>query len=128
MPKNKNRNAFSNILKGFGAGLFTFLLLLSIFSLLIMKADIQNRYFYILILISAAISSFSGAFTSAFLQQKSRLIISSITSLCILLFTFILTLCFNNASMSVKIYLIIPAALISGFIGSLTGANIRKKN
>lgn len=131
MLKSKNTkssSAFINILKGLITGLLIFFLFLSVFSITIINTDISDRYLYLFILISSAFSEFSGSFITGLFQRKSRVIIATTTSIILLIFTFILLLCFNNASLSVRIYLLIPVALVFGFTGSLAGANSRKKN
>lgn len=131
MRKSKSistsNSIFANILKGLITGITTFLVVLAVFSLIILKTDISGSLFYIFVLITVGLSAFFGSFVTAVCAKKSRLIIAMFTALFLLSMSFILLLCFNNASLSVKIYLSAPIAVLFGFIGGVTGSNIRRK-
>lgn len=131
MRKSKNISSsttfFTTILKGIICGLTVFILILAVSSLIVLDTDIKSSFFFVLILINVGISSFAGASVTAICAKKSRLIISMFTVLILLSIIFLLLLCFNNASLSVRIYLIVPTSILSGFIGGVTGSNIRRK-
>lgn len=131
MHKNRNKPlvnfAISSIFKGLISGITTFTVFLSVFSLIILNTEVSASLLFVFVLISGGISSFFCALVSALSAKKSRLILAQISSLILLVTEFIFLLCFNNASLSVKIYLIAPIALFLGLVGGIMGSNIRLK-
>lgn len=125
--KLSSNSIFGNTLKGVMTGVISYIVLLSIFSLIILKTNIPSNLFFIFILISIGISVFIGSTFSSFIAKKSRFLNGMLTDVILIVIDFVLLLCFNNASLSVKIYLIIPVAIIFGFFGSAIGSNIRKR-
>ena len=125
--KTLNNSIINNTLKGMMAGIVSFTVFLAIFSLVILKTDIESRLFFIFILITVGLSAFIGSFFTSAAAKKTRLLNGLLTTLILLVLEFILLLCFNNASLSVKVYLMIPIGILLGFIGGALGSNLRKK-
>lgn len=122
-----NGTILSRILYSVIAGILIFVILLAVSSLLILNIFIPSEYLYILILISSGISVITGAATGSFLAPAKRLFFGMAVTLTLTVIEFTLLLCFNNIEISSNIIIILPVAVIAGFIGSVTGVNIIKK-
>ena len=128
VSRAKVKNDFvSNIIKGFIFGIVSFIAFTAIFSLVILKTAIPEKYFFIMVLVSSAMSAMVGSLTACIKNKSKNLIIGMSVSIALLLAEFIILLCFNNANLSNNIYFMIPSVVALGFLGCVIGANIRKK-
>ena len=124
---NVKNGTINHMLKGFIAGLLSFIILIAVFSLVVLKSSIPEKYFFILVLAASAVSSLIGSLAACFKNKSKNLIIGMSVAIILLLTEFIILLCFNNANLSNSVYLMFPSALALGFIGCIIGANIRTK-
>lgn len=126
--KNKsNSTILSKILYSTITGILIFVILLAVSSLLILNIFIPSEYLYILILIASGLSVITGSAFGSFTANTKKLFFGMAVALTLTVIEFILLLCFNNIAISEKIIMILPVSVISGFIGSVAGANIIKK-
>ena len=128
--KSKNTstlNIFNKIFYSTLIGIAIFIILLAVSSLLILNINIQSDRLYILILVTSRISVIVGATCGSFTASGKRLISGMTVTLILTVIEFVLLSCFNNIAISNKIIIIFPIAVISGFIGSITGTNVIKK-
>lgn len=126
---NQNvKNGFpANIIRGFISGIIAFIGFTAIFSLVILKTSIPEKYFFIMVLISSALSALMGSLIACVNNKSKNLIIGMSVAIALLLAEFVILLCFNNAKLSNNIYFMFPSVLALGFIGCVIGTNIRKK-
>lgn len=131
MQKIKHQSSanptLKGILRGFIAGITCFIISTSICSLVILKNEIRQDLFFIFVLICAGISSFFCALITASSVKKSRLIFALASAVVLLITEFTVLLCFNNASLSVKVYLIVPVMILFAVFGGIIGSNLRLK-
>lgn len=128
--KSKNHSANSitkNTLLGVIGGFIIFIIATICFSAIVLKTTIDNKIFFIFVLISACLSSTIGSFITAITAKKTRFLNGMLSTLLITGAEFIILLCFNNSSLSLKIYFLIPINIFTGFIGSAIGSNIQKR-
>ncbi|MBQ8209698.1 MAG: TIGR04086 family membrane protein [Clostridia bacterium] len=134
MPKSKKQkrnkpdsnSIFKCFLIGLISGLVSFVVFLAVFSIVILNTDIPTTYFFIMVLIASGISSIVCAAGASISSSKNKLIIGMLCSITVIIIQFVILLCFNNADLSSKIYLMFPADIVAGFIGCVIGANIRR--
>ncbi len=108
-------------------GNIVFLIFVCISALIITSVQIKNEYLYLLVIISSALSSFISSFYISRKIKKNKLIFGLVSSVALVIFHFIIILCFNNSDLAIKTYLIFPADIIMGIIGAVTGINIIRK-
>lgn len=127
--KKKNQaNTFPiGLLVGIASGAAVFALVLAIFSLVILKTNIPEQYFYFFILIAAALSSLVCGIAVCSRITRRRVIAGMIGVILLLILEFMLLLGFNYENFSNQIYLMIPSSVLFGFIGCVIGSNIRNK-
>lgn len=123
----QDRGIFKSILVSFFIGLFAFITVLSIISLIIMKVSAQNEYLFVFVLVASGISAFFGAVFSCIWLSSRRLLFGMSTSATLAVIEFIILLCFNNIALSNLVYLLFPIAVCCGFFGCVIGINIKKK-
>lgn len=133
MHKNKvkNNNTTNSIVKntlyGVISGAIVFLIAVIGFSVVVLKTNIENKFLFIFIIITSSLSSVIGSLTSAISAKRTRLLNGLLTTLILIIAEFLLLLLFNNSSLSLKIYFIIPSGIITGFLGSALGSNVKLK-
>ena len=126
--KNKsNNNVVSKILYSAITGIVVFIILLAVSSLLILNILIPSERLYILILVASGISVIIGSACGSFTAYGRKLFFGMTVTLILTVIEFILLLCINNIAISINIIMMLPVSVISGLIGSVTGANIIKK-
>lgn len=113
---------FSGVLFGVPA----YVACLSVFSLIILKTNILEQYFFLMTLCCGGLSSFAGSLFASRKAGSKKLLSGMFTAVFLLIAEFLLLLCFNKADMSNYIYLMFPISLLLGFIGCVIGTNIRK--
>lgn len=123
--RSVNNSFASALVKGSLLGMAVFIVFLAIFSLVIIKSDIANHNFYILVLISSAVAALLSATTASCIASRARLIVGMLAVIIITLVQFFVLLCFNNSALSVKVYFMFPIDIVSGFLGCIAGTNIR---
>ena len=128
--KFRNRtenNVLKKVLISFFIGVISFVFLLAVSSLILLKVNIRSEFMYIIVLISSSISSLISAAAACLFASGKRLITGMVIALILTITEFLLILCFNNANLSDNIYLMLPSAITAGFVGCVLGSNIRKK-
>lgn len=115
-----------NIAKGTALGWIIFVALLALFSLIILKSEINHSLFFLFVLGASMVSVMVGCMFVSKKAVGKKLPLGMVCCLILLITEFILLLCFNNTALSNKIYLIFPCDIVFGFIGCIIGANIRK--
>ncbi len=124
--KQKMKNPIIEFIKSFSVGSVTFVLLIAISSLIIMNFDFPDKYLSAFVFAASAIAAFTtGLFASTTVKQN-RLLFGMINIVVITVIHFLVLLCFNNVSLSSRIYLIFPLSLTLGFLGCLTGIKTKK--
>ncbi len=108
-------------------GNISFIAFICTSALIITKIQIKSDILYLLIIISSALSSLITSFVSARKARKNKLLFGIISSGLLVIFHFLIILCFNNSDLAVKTYLIFPADIVTGLIGAVTGINIIRK-
>ena len=135
MAKRKNSSAKKQtgsrevpvaVFSGALSGVIAFIVFLSAFSLMILKTNIPEQYFFLMTLVCGGLSSFIGSLFASRKAGSKKLLCGMFTAVFLLIAEFLLLLCFNKASMSNYIYLMFPISLFLGFIGCVIGTNIRK--
>lgn len=121
-----NREVPYALFSGALFGVVVFVVCLSVFSLLILKINIPEEYFFLMMLVCGALSSLTGSLRASLKAGRKKLFSGMVTALFLLIVEFLLLLCFNKAGMSNLIYLMFPVSLVFGFIGCIIGSNIRK--
>ncbi len=131
MQKSKrstaNNSVLINTLTGIISGETIFILFLALSSLVILNTTVNKELFFIFVLGSSGISVLAGSIFSSIKAKKGKFLNGLLTSLILLVSQFLLLICFNNALLSVKIYLLVPLTALSGFAGSAVGSNVKRK-
>ncbi len=115
-----------SVFTGALSGVIAFIICLSAFSLIILKTNISEQYFFLMTLVCGGLSSFVGSLFAVRKAGSKKLPCGMFTAVFLLIVEFLLLLCFNKATMSNYIYLMFPISLFFGFIGCVIGINIRK--
>lgn len=109
------------------AGLFTFIVILTISSFIIINISIPTEYLFAFVLLSSGISAIFGSVFSCFLQTSKLLFSGMFVSAILAIIEFLVLLCFNNVSLSNFIYLLFPVVIVAGFLGCIIAINVKKK-
>ncbi|MCD7775216.1 MAG: TIGR04086 family membrane protein [Clostridiales bacterium] len=134
MAKNKTKNKAAkkdvSIIKNFLCpailGIFIFIIFLIIFSFVIIKTNIEENMFWLFALAASVLSSFFTAAVSSRTASGKRLVNGMLSVIILIVGEFTVLLCFNNAALDEKIYLMFPGMLLFGFFGCVTGINLRR--
>lgn len=125
--KKSVNNSFSiSLIKGILSGIAGYVIFLALFSVVILKSNISNDNYFIMVLISSCVSSVVAAVVSSISIQKSKLVTGMLSTIIVTIIQFIILLCFNNIDLSVKVYLMFPINIVIGFLGSIIGTNIKR--
>lgn len=108
-------------------GLFTFVIILAVSSLIILNVSIEYEYLYFFVLIAAGVSALICAVSACLFIKDKRLLIGMGVSVVLAITEFVLLICFNNISLSNNVYFMFPIVIFFGFIGCVIGTNIKKK-
>lgn len=129
MSKSKkiSQNPGINFLISIIIGISAFVLLLSICAFLLLKININSNYLFLFNFVVSAISVFIGAFVSAYKSKNKKLLKGLLTSLILIIIYFFLFLFMNKYIFTMNLLLIIPVCILTGFIGCVTGINIKRR-
>lgn len=125
--KKSERGVVKSALLSLSFGIFAFIAVLSISSILILNISIQSEYLYLFVLAAAGFSALVEAIIMCMFIKNKRLIFGLGLSASLSVCQFLILLCFNNASLSNTIYILFPIVIFCGFIGCVIGTNIKKK-
>lgn len=125
--KKRSSNPASEIIISVLFGNIIFSIMLSVFAILIMNISVKSEYLFLFIIASSALAIFISAIYSSRKISKNRLLSGMISGTIIVLIHFLIILCFNNAQLAMRTYFIFPSAILSSFLGSITGINTVKK-
>ena len=126
--KVKLQSPFINIIVLYVAGISLFLTILAFFTVVIMNVDTSHTLMQIYVISDAGIVSFIISLVSCMVFQSKRLVCGMIISVMTGISELLLLISFNNANMDARFYIMIPVILVFGFVGCVSGCNIRVKN
>lgn len=106
--------------------ILSFPVLLSLFSLIIMKYHTEPTVLQIFVIIAFGISAFMSAFISSFFVKSRRLIAGILTALSATICEFLFLLFINHMHVSLTCLFIFPVAIITAFMGCVFGINLKK--
>ncbi len=126
VKQKKELNSISVIMMSVFLSFAVFVFMLIIFSFYIMKTHTQISVLQLFVIIASGISTLFSGFLSSYAIKSKKLIFGMLSGIFVAVCEFLILLCFNNASLTWQVYFLIPVAIITSFVGCLTGINIKK--
>ncbi len=127
MPKNKNRNPVIKYLFAVLIGLFLFILITLIFSVLMIKTPYPNNNYLLSALLSIIIPSFVSSFIYCFKERKNGLISGLIIGVILSVVFFLIYTVFSSFNLDYNSLLIIPSSVVPAAIAGIAAVNIKRK-
>ncbi len=126
MQKNKDISFFKEIFKGSLINCLVFVILSFVFALLILKINIDKSNYFILLLLSAAISGSAGGFSAVRKNRENGLVYGAVSSV---IPSILLIAAMSVAFSGFTGLELIPAAvsLAAGAVGGIAAVNMKKQ-
>ena len=121
----KLNTPFQCLSAGVISGILSVIAVIAVFSTVIVNYDISFEMIkYCWIIVSVIAGFISGAVCGRFVKSKA-ILWGTLSSLIVLVFSFILILSFNGFVVSLFVLIMIPVFIISGASGGVIAANLR---
>ncbi len=121
----KEMNNISVLIMSVVLSFAVFGLMLVLFSFYIMRTHTEVGVLQLFVIIAAGVSTLFSGFLSSFSIKSKRLIFGMLSGIFVAVCEFLILLCFNNAALTWQVYYLIPVAIITSFVGCLTGTNLK---
>lgn len=120
-------NPIINITINTVIGNILFVIFICLSAVIITKYPVNSELLFLFIITSSSLGSLFSGFLSARKAEKNKLLTGCIASIMLTIIHFIIILCFNNASLAMKTYIIFPCDIITGIIGTIAGINLIRR-
>lgn len=124
--QNEARALILRILIGFVVGMIVMLLLMTIFSSIIVKSDLNGAVVYILGLFACGFAAFLSGFIVTRPFHKKGLPFGVLASLPLIAAACVMALVANQGAVGAHFYILAAVMLLCGALGGIFAANLRK--
>ncbi len=118
---------FKNILFGSLAGTVVFFIVISLFTLIILKNDLSEDFYPIFLLFAGALSAFSGGFISVIPVKRNGLILGILSTLPTYFIIFAVSSIVNRTGISIYGWIMLGIMILFGGISGIIAANKKRK-